>query len=549
MSSEKRLHSDINKDQYKNETYPTSRVKRRVSHYCSRRYEYDGNNLLSDLIKIYDQYFKSKNDKDDSSETRLKCVQFFVRYHNDTKYPHYFDVKGYNKFIAEVFFDRSEDVFNEILKLKCARQTKILLDIYYMIIKDNRFNTFFKGLNESDEAQLKSKISRICDRFEEKRNEPLGFFTYNNLYDIVYNGKSIDKETDNNNDKSTTIIGAEQTIKTIETRGTTDIETTKTDTTNHIKISDLILCKIISKFVAFDKDKDEISIRNNRFKRHLEFIPYLIDGGNVMDFALVSKQFFRVVSKIINDNLFYWNSYIDINNNSEYNLIKSAPLYFDYESIKYIPYDKGIEYVNQLLSRVEVFTMESDEFDYSINSEVRRLEELDPEEYPDEIYDEYREAVLKDGYLIRPPIMPNLKEIIVLMYHGFEWNYCDFLVDLFANTPSGDGHGIERFAINILRDWNISPDCNNMDFLTSLLEYHSKTLKSITINRDSFRAIDFRLLVDILIDLAPTLKENNIDFKLEVYVEIDEFIKDNDNKAIIKYLLDNTIILKTRQYY
>ncbi|EFA85476.1 hypothetical protein PPL_01433 [Heterostelium album PN500] len=415
--------------------------------------------------------------------------------------------------------------------------TRLSKIIEYFAIK---FNTFFKELNESDETQLKSKISRVCDRFEKERREPLDFFTYNNHYDIVYNDKSIDEEEDDNVES----IREETSTTTATTLITTKTETTDTITTDNSisKLSDILLCKIISNFVAFDNDKYERTSRHYKFKNLLFFIPYLIDGENVMNFALISKQLFRVVSKIINNNLFYWNSFIDINNQSEYNLIKSSPLYFDYESIKYIPYDQGIEYANQLLSRVETFVMESDEYDHSINGGVSRSEDIYIDYYVIRFIEEdYRSAIIKDGYLIRPPPMPNLKEIIVLGYHGFEENYSNFLKDLFVSTPNIDGHGIERFTIDMRKDWNSRPDYNNIDFLSSLLNYHSKTLKSILIINESFGMEDLDFLIDFLDEFIPTLKENNIDFKLTTNDPIDRLTQHIDNNSVIRYLSDNTI--------
>ncbi|KAK5576151.1 hypothetical protein RB653_007292 [Dictyostelium firmibasis] len=79
----------------------------------------------------------------------------------------------------------------------------------------------------------------------------------------------------------------------------------------------------------------------------------VIINYNLLSFALVSKQFFKVLSKILNDGYFEWNKSMIQFNDSEFNLIKQPPLHFDYDSIRLIPYSINKEYLELLFSRVQ----------------------------------------------------------------------------------------------------------------------------------------------------------------------------------------------------
>ncbi|EAL73657.1 hypothetical protein DDB_G0268408 [Dictyostelium discoideum AX4] len=91
-------------------------------------------------------------------------------------------------------------------------------------------------------------------------------------------------------------------------------------------------------------------------------------------------------------------SIIQFNNDSEFSLIKQPPLYFDYQSIRLIPYSSSIEYVKLLFSRVESFYIRTDEYD-SGSYDTKREYKIIPNEVPgytsDNYYEEHMYLILK----------------------------------------------------------------------------------------------------------------------------------------------------------
>ncbi|EFA79959.1 hypothetical protein PPL_06780 [Heterostelium album PN500] len=448
---------------------------------------YKDRNSLSNLIKIYDQYFKCDQH---STESRITCVKFFVQYHTAYKFAHYFDVKGYAKFIAEVFFEQTTEVFKEIVNLVPVTRTSVIKDIYQRVVNDIRLNVWFRKWNESDVSGLKERIANFSYCLEYDRFEPIGIFTYDYLYDIIYNGNVLAKQMlivekrsyrgeDNDDDDDEISIQKEDVEESL---------------TNNIKLSELLLEKIISFSLLYDKNRD-FHNKRRRFRFYRNHFPYFVDKDQIITVAKVSKQFFKIISKMIVNKHFNWRGDLELNNNNNYryNLVRSPPLYFDYESIKYIPYDKGIEYANHMMSRVEVFTIESDESDHSaLDSTSRSLQDFRYEDYEEEELDRaYRKAIIRNGYLVYPPAMPNLKDIIVFRYFGYEDCYSRLLSHIIMSTPNGDGHGIERLAIDIVKDVEGTLSAN-IEFLRPLLMIHSKTLKSIKLSyRDDFQREEY----------------------------------------------------------
>ncbi|EFA84236.1 hypothetical protein PPL_03313 [Heterostelium album PN500] len=107
--------------------------------------------------------------------------------------------------------------------------------------------------------------------------------------------------------------------------------------------------------------------------------------------------------------------YVNVDN--EYSLIKSPPLFFDYESIKFIRYDDSAEQITQFFSRVELFHIKSDEYDVKINVFSRKYINVSND---DSYEDFYRYMITSDLYFTYLPPMPNLKNIFLHEYYGYE---------------------------------------------------------------------------------------------------------------------------------
>ncbi|EFA84852.1 hypothetical protein PPL_01845 [Heterostelium album PN500] len=289
---------------------------------------YDYNSLIN-LIELYDLYYRSK----DNENLRIKILKFFVTYHR-LKFVHYIDIKGYIKWVVEIFYDESKEIYGYLYQSEMPVITysdsidekwmqliytinsfypQILYDIKHEIINDKRFKSWFTHLNETDKDQLKSRLHLEYIGHNESiyRNTlyMLGYkdrpikFDYEYLVDYVYNNNNNNNNNNSNNNN--------KVIKS---------------TINQITIiSDLVVEKIIS---------DTLSIVDCKylFNKEDTGAMKILSNRHILDLAVVSKQFFRVISKIINNYSFYWNSYININRD-EFNLISAPPLYFDYESI------------------------------------------------------------------------------------------------------------------------------------------------------------------------------------------------------------------------
>ncbi|EFA86460.1 hypothetical protein PPL_00253 [Heterostelium album PN500] len=317
------------------------------SQLVSKSLVFDDRNSLSNFIRIYTLYRRFINwvdDEDvDNDYMRSKCVKFFVDFYVD-KYIHYTDNNGYTKFIVEVFYERSLNVFNHMMKFKCATYRPVIKDIYNRIINDKRFKEWFNKLNQSDIDQLKHRIDtyfRICYFGE---IESISNFNYEYLYKLA-------NENDNEvNNSNSNIINDNNQLSSL----------TISLTDQQHQLSDIILEMIISFTLNV---KHTHCTDRYHFNETLQTPLY---GSEIVTLSLVSKRFFKIISKHLDKNYYLWSNYFNAGN--EFCLIKQSPLFFDYDSIKYLRYDRGIKYVDNLLSRVETFFIQSDEKDSTLES-------------------------------------------------------------------------------------------------------------------------------------------------------------------------------------
>ncbi|EFA81935.1 hypothetical protein PPL_05167 [Heterostelium album PN500] len=115
---------------------------------------------LINFNRIYILYYECLEKRNDC--LRSKCVKFFVEYHR-YKFIHYFDVQGYIKFILDVFFDPSFEVFNNMLHFECRFHKPTIQHIYKRIINDKRNidnqNTVQEQMYQKGEIQLDKNIN------------------------------------------------------------------------------------------------------------------------------------------------------------------------------------------------------------------------------------------------------------------------------------------------------------------------------------------------------------------------------------------------------
>ncbi|EFA79602.1 hypothetical protein PPL_07461 [Heterostelium album PN500] len=465
-------------------------------------------NSLINLNRIYNLYYQCLESGNDS--LRSQCVKFFVDYHK-CKFIHYFDVQGYIKFIVDVFFDPKFNVFNNMSSFFTDSHLPTIEDIYNRIINDKR------KLNEVDHQLTKRiEIYQECFYFGDL-DRIQGTFKYH--FNDFYN-KQLAKNNDNEKQEPNN-QNCEFRLKKNTNTGSDSIFINKESS---CFLSDLLLDRIIS-FSLINKDKSDYIL-----------VEY------VMNFSLVSKKFFRVVSKILTKS--YYESHGLINLESEYSLIQSPPLFFDYESIKYIKYGWSTDRINQLFERVELFLIKSDEYDYTCTADPIQRDYITKHSFGNLPEEYYQESITTDGYLVHLPAMPNLKSITVKRYYGFEDNYSSFLTSIFKSTPNGDGHGIESFKIDIYKDTQeFSGDFCILDFLSPLLRLHSKTLKSIEFKYIKNCGVqDMKELLKILKDWIPTMEQHNYSFKLYTnYQKLDRACRDDLDRKVQQYFLNQKV--------
>ncbi|EFA79611.1 hypothetical protein PPL_07470 [Heterostelium album PN500] len=460
-------------------------------------------NSLINFNRIYNLYYQCLESRNDS--LRSQCVKFFVKYHK-YKFIHYFDVQGYIKFIVDVFFDPEFNVFNNMSSFNCRAHNPTIQHIYNRIINDKR-----KRIEIYQKCCYFTKINRLE-------------YDLNDFYN-----KLLSKNIDNENTVKHQINLNDREIQ-LENNSNTGSDSIVINKESKCILQDILLDKIISFSVV------NLPTFNIKYK----------DVEIVLNIALVSKKIFKLVSKYI-PNGYYLRG--PINLQRENCIVQSPPLFFDYESIKYIKYGESTDRTNQLFSRVDEFHISSDEYDIYINDGVERFY-INDETFTDNEDLCYRKSIESDRYLPHLPAMPNLKRITLIKYYGYESNYSSFLTSICKSTPSGDGRGIEQFKIDINKDWNSAPDFSNLDFLEPLIRLHSNTLKSIEIKYEYCRDLDMVILLEHLKDLIPTMEQHSYSFILHAnYRKLKRVCQEDDkDRKVYQYLLNQKIKNNVKDY-
>ncbi|KAM9944113.1 hypothetical protein ACTFIT_008700 [Dictyostelium discoideum] len=425
---------------------------------------------LINILKIF-------NDNKENEKIKIKSINYFNKYHKN-KYFHYFDKKGYIDFILNIFFDNSFNVFKKITNT--IKFSYFKYKLYKKLLIDKRFNKWFIDLYENDNDQLKNRLAIMEEEFELSPYQ----YDINRLHDIVY--KNI-KDRILDGFESFGYYSDGSTYSNRENRNSNNNNNHFTINKEQMKsfiLPDIVIEKIIRDSLWYIDDRMDKVIIND----------------NLLSFALVSKQFFKVLSKILNNEYFEWKkSMIQFDNDSQFSLIKQPPLYFDYNSIRLIPYSSSRQFVELLFSRIESFYLKTDEYDIILSDSTLRKFKFCccPN---NKVFNEdktYRHDINSSGYLIYPPPMPSLQSITIDEYYGvYSSNYQDLftniLIENFKNIKindnscaddggGGGSSGVKRFSIGFYIDWNRDMK-NETDFLKPFLEHHLNSLEKVVID-------------------------------------------------------------------
>ncbi|KAK5575177.1 hypothetical protein RB653_010433 [Dictyostelium firmibasis] len=489
------------------------------------------NKQITDSLIEIDQSNKQIK-TDDGIEIDIDKIIESIKVIESTIYFNSYHKNKYFNFILNIFFDTSFNVFNEISNsidqseyhgnIKCYK-IYFKYTLYVKIIRDIRFNNWFKDLYENDKDQLIKRLDimenslstslkhyHLGSRGGTCYGKNLTIFPkqlhspwFKDYYKKYY--KAINNNNNNNNDNSDNFNNNNDNNSNNNNNNKNN--NSNCDDSNFEKksfiLSDIIIEMIIRDSLCYTHDRMDRVIINN----------------NLLSFALVSKQFFRVLSKILNNEYFDWRESMIQLNDSQFNLIKQPPLYFDYNSIRLIPYSINKEYLELLFSRVQSFYILSDEND-SIEESYPHKRIYCIKDHENEDYAIYRKAIRSDGYLIYPPPMPSLQSITIDKFYGYSNNYLhlfkDILITSFktikTNELDNDSHGIKRFSLKICNDREFETECKINYFGP---EFHSNSLEIVKI--DSYTAIHIELnIINELKSLINNQSKNKIEWLLNV---------------------------------
>ncbi|KAM9962429.1 hypothetical protein ACTFIR_005337 [Dictyostelium discoideum] len=480
---------------------------------------------LITILRIYDKY------RDDES-IRILTADYFCSYHRD-KYLHYVDKKGHTDFILNCFFDDSKNVFKKLSGNKPLNSSYCRFKIYKGIVNDQRLKEYF----ENNSSELKEKL----DHFENGYGWSIKFrgeYDFARLHSVIYDGitdeilrypisgkyndGSFNKKYYKNNNNNYNIINSyNNRNKNYKT----------------FILSDIIIEKIIRYSLLYIDDRMDKVIIND----------------NLLSYGLVCKQFFKVLSRILNNEYFEWKkSIIQFNNDSEFSLIKQPPLYFDYQSIRLIPYSSSIEYVKLLFSRVESFYIKTDEHD-SWHQDMKRGYKIIPDKVPDYTSSNYMEEskyrynITSPGYLVYPPPMPSLESITIDQYYGYQSNYAHLIkhisIKYFNDFKTSklninDRFGIKRFSINIQEYHKYLNDKSNIKFIKQVLEYHSNSLEKVEIDCSNTKGTypNAKYICPNQLESLKSLINNQSNNKINWSLSVKNINNNNQNIQNIQYL-------------
>ncbi|EAL73648.1 hypothetical protein DDB_G0268390 [Dictyostelium discoideum AX4] len=375
-----------------------------------------------------------------------------------------------------------------------------------------RFKNWFKNLYENDMDRLERILATMKTRSVLTKH-----YEIDTLHSIAY-GENNNKNNNNNNNNNNSSINNKNNSHNCSEDSSVHLQM------KNFYLPDIIINEIVRNYLFEDERMDDGFIKND----------------NLLLLALVSKQFFKVLLKILNilnNECIEWKACIYLNN-KEFNIYRNSFFHFNYELVKSIPYSSSREYLELLFSRVQSFYIKTDEHDIeSYDGLSRDLEfpeyrcGVDIRKYHDD-YDTYKEGIVSSGYLISlPPMMQSLQSLSIHSFYGYSSNYENFLKDIliknFKTTKldnggdGGDGScgggcggcgGIKNFSIHFCNDWKGEPDYD-LSFIVDILKNHSNTLEKVIFNCLDAYNIGSVHFEDIILTINKQSK-NKIDWKI-----------------------------------
>ncbi|KAK5577257.1 hypothetical protein RB653_002197 [Dictyostelium firmibasis] len=440
--------------------------------------------------------FNLLREKESPPSIRYFSAAYFIIYHQH-KFSHYISNDDYSKYIIDIFFDSSIQVFNLLNYLSLFLNLKSTFYLIFQILNDNRLNEFMNSYKYKNKI-LKLKIEtifsiakyidydwdnhfKIIDKIILNENQKL-FLEIFKIISQESNNQLIKKPFVYSRKPYNNKIFQEFLLK-VETENTIQPIMTTTPPINfHFSLDNVLLSKIINLIIYneyFINDNNNNKNNNNYYNY---FKPNIIN----INLSLINKQWFKVFSKIINRYPFQWFNKINL----PFSLVNEPPLFIDYESIKFFQWNNIVE----SFSRVE---------ELRIDCDIQQSKETKPSrEYINgSNLNSFNSYLSERNYLIYPPKMPNLKRLFISNYIGYNnisaagyqigtgyqiINYNDLINHIAINgngihDKNNCSSSLEVVCIKFSNKSPVTPFWFDFSFLKTLLDYHSKTLKTIHI--------------------------------------------------------------------
>ncbi|KAN0025934.1 hypothetical protein ACTFIU_001698 [Dictyostelium citrinum] len=447
----------------------------------------------------YDQSIRIFNllkEKESPPSIRYFSAAYFIIYHQH-KFSHYISNDDYSKYIIDIFFDSSIQVFNLLNYLSLFLNLKSNYYLIFNILNDNRLNEFmdnYKNKNRILKIKINTIISiaknidydwdkhfQIVDKIQLNENQIIFIEIFKSILKEYSSDEILIKKPFEYSPKR-----YNYEIYNKELLANTKVETIDTSPSPPINfqfnLDNVLLSNIIDLIIynqCFINNNSNNNNNNNYFK------PIKIN----INLSLINKQWFKVFRKIINRYPIQWFNYI----NKSFSLLNEPPLFIDYESIKYLEWDN----IGEQFSRVE---------ELRIDCDIHQIKETKPSrEYINGInLNNFNGCYTERNYLIYPPRMPNLKRLFISNYIGYNnissagyyigtgyqiINYNDLINHIAINGNFNNSidenknslSSLELICIQFSKQLPTTPFWYEFSFLKTLLDYHSTTLKTIQI--------------------------------------------------------------------
>ncbi|EAL69904.1 hypothetical protein DDB_G0275247 [Dictyostelium discoideum AX4] len=451
--------------------------------------------------------FNLLKQKESIPSIRYFSAAYFIIYHQH-KFSHYICNDDYSKYIIDIFFDSSIQVFNLLNYLSLFLNLKSNFNLIFQILNDNRLNQFINNYKNKKKI-LRIKIDtiisiaknidydwdkqfQIVDKIQLNENQKLFLKIFKSILKeysseilikkpFQYSSKRYDYEIINVNRE---LSINDNVVGTITTTTTTDPSLPLPPMNFQFNLDNVLLSKIID-LIIYNKYFNNNNYNDNNNDNY--FTPIKIN----INLSLINKQWFKVFRKIINRYPIQWFNKINLS----FSLLNEPPLFIDYESIRYLEWNN----ISDQFSRVE---------ELRIDCDIQQTKEtkLSRDYINGTNLNSFNSCYTERNYLIYPPRMVNLKRLIISNYIGYNnissagyhigtayqiINYNDLInhlaingnynYDEINNGSTLSSSSLEFICIKFSKESPITPFWYEFSFLKTLLDYHSKTLKTIQI--------------------------------------------------------------------